>query len=125
MKITEAELSVLEAIWKVGKRCALVDIRSNLSNEKEWKTSTICTMLTRLEKKGAVLKEKDQVYLYTALISKDEYIQSEVEKIDKLLKGNVKHLFAAFCSAENLTKTDIEEIDDLWQKKKEEMLHHE
>ena len=82
-------------------------------------------MLTRLEKKGAVLKEKDQVYLYTALISKDEYIQSEVKKIDKLLKGNVKHLFAAFCSAENLTKTDIEEIDDLWQKKKEEMLHHE
>ena len=64
-------------------------------------------------------------HLYTALISKDEYIQSEVKKIDKLLKGNVKHLFAAFCSAENLTKTDIEEIDDLWQKKKEEMLHHE
>lgn len=117
MNITKAELQVLEAIWEKGDRCNLSEIRSSLENRK---TSTICTLLARLEQKKIVLKEKQDVYVYMALISKNEYLEHELKKMGRLA-GGIKNLFAAICSSENFTEKDIEEIETFWKEKKGEL----
>lgn len=122
-KITDAELKVLEAIWELGDGCRLAEIHSLLDEEKTWKNSTICTLLTRLEKKELISKEKKDVYVYTARMSRDEYTKDEMERMRKLLKGDVKSMFAALCSIDDLSKEDLEEIDAYWKRKKEDLMN--
>ncbi len=56
-EISEAELEVMKALWKMKAPAALQGVCDTLVN-KEWKYTTISTLLGRLVEKGAVAYDK-------------------------------------------------------------------
>lgn len=113
-KLPETELELMLCLWDAGKSVQRNYFNSHL-REKGWSDSTILTMLSRLADKGFIRSEKmGNKNIYTALISKEEYMQVENSSfLDRLYKGSVKHFVASLADSDNLTMDDITELENL------------
>lgn len=111
IKISDAELEVMQILWREDRALSLSDIRAELSDKMGWETSTIATFLRRLQKKGAVSVQEKEVYYYVPNITKEEYTTLKKRSlIDKLYDGSTKNFVASLCQAGELTEADIDEL---------------
>lgn len=84
----------------------------------EWKKSTTYTMLKRLCERGIFQNENGVV---TALMSKEEFGAAQSEKIiEDNFDGSLPAFIAAFASRKKLSKKDVEEIQKMIDKMKED-----
>lgn len=63
MKISEAELEVLQVLWEAEEPLKIQDVCDRLENNK-WKYNTVGTLLLRMAEKGAVVSEKKNRIIY-------------------------------------------------------------
>lgn len=107
-KITEAELEVMEVLWKAGEPVTLGQIREALA---ERNGETVKTLLRRLCAKGAAAREKGRVGCYRALVSREELSCYRTRKlIDKLYAGSARQMVAALVEHDQLSGADIAEL---------------
>jgi BlaI family transcriptional regulator, penicillinase repressor len=120
ISITEAESVVMEVLWNRSPMPTEAIVAA-LEGEQHWQEATIKTLLNRLKNKKAIRAEKDgRRFLYSPLITRDEWVLSESKGLlDRLFAGRVAPLAAHFSRQGKLTKRDIadlkrliEEIDD-------------
>lgn len=118
-RITEAESEVMKLLWQ-NEPLLAHEIISKLSEQMQWSDQTIKTFLNRLHKKEAIRFEKSgRNYLYYPLVSHDEYLKTENRSfLDRVYKGAVGMLCAKFLEEESLSDKDIEELQQLLEKKK-------
>ena len=110
-KITEAELEVMEVLWRGEGPMSLTEIKGALP-EKNGDTTK--TLLRRLCAKGAAAQEKRQVYYYRPLVSRDQVGTCRTRKlIDKLYAGSARQMVAALVEHDQLTGQDIAQLRDL------------
>lgn len=120
MRITDAELSVMDVIWaEPGIGAAEVAARIE---GKSWSDKTVKTLLARLVEKGALRAEPEgRRYLYTPLIERAEHQTSAVGRLaDKLFGGRAAPLVAHLADARDLTDDDIHELEDLVRRLKDD-----
>lgn len=116
--VSDSELEILEVLWAAENPLNAADIRNALNEHKKWERTTVLTLIQRLVKKGAVSQEKQEVYYYSPCIAREEYVQAETKSfIDKFFKGSSKNLAAALVDSDALTKKDIEELRDYFNRK--------
>ena len=73
-RISEAELSVMEALWDTGTSMTAKDLQVMLKERRDWERTTVRSLLTRLQEKGSVLVSKENdVATYTPAFTKEEY----------------------------------------------------
>lgn len=73
-RISEAELSVMEALWDTGAAMTAKDLQIVLKERRDWERTTVRSLLTRLQEKGSVLVSKDNdVATYAPAFTKEEY----------------------------------------------------
>ena len=67
---------------------------ANARFDKDWKVQTICTFLTRMEKKGLIkIERKRKSSRYTPAISREEYLKQVFSEVSRLyFNGNIKQL---------------------------------
>lgn len=107
-KITEAELEVMEALWRGEGPMSLTEIKGALP-EKNGDTTK--TLLRRLCAKGAVGQEKDGVFRYRPLVSRAAVGGSRARRlIDKLYAGSARDMVAALVAGEELGREDIAQL---------------
>ena len=96
-RISEAELSVMEALWEVGAPMTAKDLQAMLKERRDWERTTVRSLLTRLQEKGSVQVAKDSdVATYTPAFTKEEYGWDLAEVlIQRLYDGDAKALVAA------------------------------
>ena len=112
-KITDAELEVMEALWAAAGPLTLAQIKSALA-EKNGDTTK--TLLRRLCQKGAVAKEKQEVYYYRPLVVREELGQFRTRRlIEKLYAGSAKAMVAALVAHDQLRPQEVEELRELFQ----------
>lgn len=110
-KISSSELKVLTVLWDAAAPLTLTQIRQELEPALDWDISTVKTLTRRLCEKGAVEANKDGVYHYRALISREEYsFWSTRTMIDRLFQGSARQLVASLVEGEQLTPADIREL---------------
>lgn len=110
-KISDSELKVLTVLWDASGPLTLTQIRQELEATLSWDISTVKTLTRRLCEKGAVEADKDGVYHYHALISREEYSAwSTRAMIDRLFQGSARQLVASLVEGEQLTPADIREL---------------
>ena len=108
-KIQDAELEVMQALWKAEGPVPLIDIRRALSAKCGWEDSTVKTLLRRLCAKGAVKLERRGVY--RAVVTEQEYSQWSTKNfLSKVFEGSAKKLVASLLSDGQLTEADIAEL---------------
>lgn len=96
-RISEAELSVMEALWDTGAPMTAKDLQLLLKERRDWERTTVRSLLTRLQEKGSVVVSKDNdVATYTAAFTKEEYGWDLAEVlISRLYNGDAGSLVAA------------------------------
>ncbi len=110
-RISDAELEILEALWTAGEALNANEIRMCLNQKKDWERTTVLTLIRRLLDKGVIAQEKREVYYYSPLVDRNDYVKEETKSfLDKFFKGSAKNLAAALIEDENLSRDDIEEL---------------
>ncbi len=111
--VSDAELEILEVLWSSEDALNAGEIRSRLQESREWERTTVLTLIRRLLDKGILSQEKREVYYYTPLIRREDYIKEETRNfVDKYFKGSSRNLAAALVNSEALTQEDIRELRD-------------
>lgn len=117
IKISEAEMEVLRALWAAEDWASISEVCRRLEN-RGWKYKTVGTFLLRLQEKGAVESRKEgKVNLYRPLFSEEEYKHAETEQfLREVHSGSMKSLLAALCGG----PVSEELLDELERRLKEE-----
>lgn len=104
----------MEVLWTGAPRSA-EEIIAEVGPKQGWQDGTVKSLLNRLLKKGAVDARADgRRYLYTPVLSREEYVMGESKGLlDRLFDGRVAPLVAHFSEQRKLGHKDIEELKHL------------
>ena len=73
--IPDAELDVMLALWRCEPPATTAKIALLLPEDRQWKTPTLLSFLTRLEKRGFLTAEKrGREYVWTPLVMREDYV---------------------------------------------------
>lgn len=108
--LTEAEWEVMEFLWEnpgaIGRA-----ICECMSAKKGWSRSTTLTLLTRLEKKGAVSSGNGSIKAYSPLISRaDASLRETKNLLDRFYNGSLGVMVSAFTKKQKLSREEIDEM---------------
>ena len=118
-KIPDAELELMLIIWDAGRPLTRVEIEENLSDDREVLPNTILSLLTRLEKRGFVKKERDgKLNYYSALVEKEPYLKEAGQGfLNRMFRGSLKNFAAALYDGEELSKEEAAELLEFLENK--------
>lgn len=113
-KLSDTELTVMQIIWDKNEPVSRSVIEKELCLDRQLAPSTILTFLTRLCDKGFLsVSHKGRSNLYSPLISRQEYQNSENKSfINRLYKGSMSAFATALCDSD-ISRDDLEELKRL------------
>lgn len=113
-RISEAEHEIMEVLWKEAPLTA-TEVAGRITDQKDWSLQTVKTLLSRLAAKAAIGTQRDgRRFLYSPLVERDTYLTGVSRRfVDRLFGGKITPLVAHLAEADELTKEDISEIEDL------------
>ena len=112
--ITDAELVLMRLLWEEHPLNAR-EITERLENETRWHRKTVNTLLSRLEKKGALgIEAGGGARRFIPLVDRDSYMQSATSNfVDRMFGGNLAPLVASFAGSRSLDPEQVAELRDL------------
>jgi BlaI family penicillinase repressor len=116
-QISESELEIMRIIWSNKGSALFAHITAELDEkEKEWKTNTVLTFLSRLvEKEMLGIKKRGRLNEYISLYSESEYMAAQTKTfLDKVYRGNARNLVSSLLEQDCLTSDDFEELKKFW-----------
>ena len=92
MSISNAEMKVMNHIWKTGAMITVPEMLAILNEEgEEWTYPTVATFLRRLEAKVSWSNQKGNKLCYFPLVSKEQYETKEAEGfVESKFGGSLK-----------------------------------
>lgn len=120
MMISDAELIIMQTLWEEGALTAKQIIDKIPNNH--WNDKTTRTFINRLVEKGVVSKENGaEGLIFQAILSKEEfYRHSNQSFLKKMYQGSLKNMLLNFIEDEPLTSEEIQEIQEMLEKKYDE-----
>lgn len=123
MKLTDSEWQLMNALWKKYPSTAR-ELTELLPQDVNWAYTTIKTMLTRLEAKGAVSERKRaNTSVYTPLISQQKARRNAVGSLlNKAFDGAMEPMLHFLVKDRKLSEKDRKALIEILQeedKKKE------
>ena len=121
-RLPDAELEVMKAVWAADEPVTRTQLEQVLGGKKQWAPTTILAMLTRLEQKGFLEREKQgRAYRIRPLVSQEEYIQVESQSaLGRMFGGSAKNLIAALHQCHALSRQEVQELADYLEELKQE-----
>ncbi len=113
--ITNAELVLMRLLWKESPLNAR-QITQRLYSEKQWHRKTVNTLLSRLEKKSALLvtKKDDGIKYFSPQVDVATYMRVTTSNfVDRLFDGKIVPLIASFAEGRSLDSKQIAELQCL------------
>lgn len=111
-RLPDAELELMLIIWEAQGPVSRVEIEEKMDKSREVVPSTILTLLSRLEGRGFVKKEKcGKINYYTALIEKEPYLKETGKSmLRKMFGGSLSNFAAALYMGEEVSEEDIAQL---------------
>ena len=118
-QISDAEFEVMDVIWKYAP-ISTNEITDRLTRTKDWSPKTIYTMLSRLEKKGVIVHEKEsRVFVYTPCVRKEQYIGAESRTMaNRFFDGAMNRMVVSFLDQKELSSEDLDELQRILDRKR-------
>lgn len=115
VRISDAELDVMEALWAAGQPLTAAEVADRIGAGRDWSLATVKTMLSRLAAKGALKHREDgRRFLYSPAIKRDAYVGTESRRfVEKLFGGRLSPLVAQLAEEDALDDDDIAAIEAL------------
>jgi len=114
MKLSDAEWKVMRTVWQ-QPGCTVRDVLGATLDEKEWSYSTVKTLLSRLEEKGAVAVDRAEASSrYRPLVSERDARRSALRGfLERTFDGTVGALVHHLVAEEKLSRKELEELKAL------------
>lgn len=106
--ISEAELAVLEVLWKAP--AGPHDLQEKLAKKgPDWAYTTVQTLLHRLLEKGFVTRKREGVtQLYTASVDREELLARHVSDLaQRLCQGAMSPLLVSLVKTKRFSKGEL------------------
>jgi BlaI family penicillinase repressor len=115
VKVTDAELAVLEALWSEGPATVRRLSARVYPGGGATEYGTVHKLLERLESKRCVRRERcGREYLFHPTVQRDELIGRELEAlVDKMCGGSLQPLVTHLIRAKGLTPLELRELQEL------------
>lgn len=111
-RLPDAELEIMNVLWEAQCPLSRTDVEGALAHNKEWAPTTVLTFLARLVEKGFVSCEKrGRFNMFSAYISKNEYLEWENRTfLDRFYGSSIKNFVECACNGNNVSDEDISEL---------------
>lgn len=121
ISLSAGEWRVMEVLWEASPR-TLTELVHILSPTSGWSKSTIITMVTRLEAKGAVSHtEGVRARQYVPAIDRGQAALEETESLlRRVYRGSVGMMVNTLADGRGLSDQDIEELSAVLEKARRE-----
>ena len=114
-KISESEWQLMELLWQ--REMTQPQLMAQLGHK--WNKNTVHTFLARLCSKGYVEVDKERSpHVYHASVSREDCEKQERESfLQRVYRGSVGNMVAAFVKDGQLTDADAEELRKLLERR--------
>ncbi len=118
-KLGEAELEIMQVIWKTDIPVTSSFILKELQEQRKWQLSTLMTSLSRLVDKGFISCDRATGNnLYSSVISENDFkAKASKSFLEKLYNNSIQSMVATLYSNKAIKDSDMDELrkflDDL------------
>jgi len=116
-KLSRLELKIMDVLWRHGPS-AVRDIQQQLPAKRRPAHTTVSTILTRLETKGAVRRTKKigNAHIFEAVITRDTTQRQLVDELLSFFGGRIAPLVSHLIDTGQLTLEHVEDARKLLRK---------
>jgi BlaI family transcriptional regulator, penicillinase repressor len=118
--LSDLQLDLMRVLWRSGD-LSVAEVTDALAG-RDLAHTTVATLLTRLEKRGAVAARRDgRMLVYTASVSEAQVRRNMVSSlIAQVFRGDPKALLAHLVSEREVAQGDLEQVRALLQRDDED-----
>jgi BlaI family penicillinase repressor len=111
-RLSKAETRILEQVWKLGT-CAVREVLESLPADERVAYTTVQTLVSRLEEKGAVRKVKKigNAQLFEAAIDQNEHRTGLLRDLLELFGGSPRLLVSSLVENGEITLRDLKALE--------------
>jgi len=111
-RLPDAELEIMQIIWKCSGSATSAIIMQKLEGKKDWAVTTVLNFLARMVDRGFLAVHRSgKVNIYTPVVSEEEYLVSESRSfLERLHENSLKSLVASLYSGQEISRDDLEEL---------------
>jgi len=119
LELTEAEWSLIKAIWG-SEPCTAPEVQQRLAKRTRWTYSTVRTLMDRMVAKGLLSAEKVRnVTLYRSAVTQQQAQRSELlYALKHAFNGALTPMLQCLLDTGNLSEAELDEIESLIKTKK-------
>ena len=119
----KAEWEIMNILWKFAE-ATITQIVAELNKKKFWDKHTVITLLSRMEKKGAVeYRRNGRAKEYYSIILQKETVLEETEQfLDRVYEGSLSLLVNSFLSSKKVSKDELDDLYEILQKAERRIL---
>jgi len=119
VELTEAEWSIIKAIWD-SEPCTAPAIQEKLHSATGWTYSTVRTLMDRMAAKGVLkAKKAGKLTIYTSAVTRAEAQSSElVYALKHAFNGALTPMVACLLDNQDLNAAELAKIEALIQARK-------
>lgn len=123
VNLSDGEWKLMNRLWE--RESTITELKNGLSTETGWDKHIIITMLSRMEKKGAVAhRDGERAKVFYPLVTRGEVSMQETRGfLQKVYRGSLGMMVNAMVEDQALTEEEIKELSDILEqakKKREE-----
>jgi BlaI family penicillinase repressor len=117
-ELTNLQMDVMQVLWRQGE-ATVSQVHAALHEERQLATTTVATLLSRLEKYGLLTHRTDgRQYVYRPLVSQSEVRRSQLtDLIDQFFHGNPADLVYHLISEAEVDDKDLARLQALIESK--------
>jgi BlaI family penicillinase repressor len=118
-RIPKSELQILEKLWEIGP-ASVREVHEKLPDENRPAYTTVQTLISRLEQKGAVnrVKKIGSAYVFQAAFTKQSVQRRLVNDLLDLFGGSAVPVMSHLIDAGKLTLADLKQAEERLSKPK-------
>ena len=124
VRLSDFELEVLHLLWQFGE-ASTPELHQAIAAERDLAYSTVRTIVSRLEKKGAIERgdQKGRALSFRPLITQEQASRSLIKSfVQKTFGGQSLPLLNHLLEAEALSHEDIEYLETILARRKRDLV---
>jgi BlaI family penicillinase repressor len=119
--LTDLQLDIMRVLWEAGE-ASIADVHRALK-ARHLAHATVATLLSRLEKKGAIAHTTEgRQFIYRPVLKQAEVRKSMMARVrDVLYAEDVPALISQLLSDRNITREELDHVKALIEAKEKEL----
>ena len=110
VSLSDGEWKIMNQLWE--EEATITELKNSLREETGWDKHIIITMLSRMEKKGAVAhKDGGRAKIFYPLVTREEVSMQETRGfLQKVYRGSLGMMVNAMVEDQALSEEEIQEL---------------